>query len=216
MNTDETLDWVTGLLPGTPSVVARKIGPSFPKFTAANLRLGGDGSAPPETVAMTIDAARIDSLLETENGHDLRAEYVTVVTGHSKLATDLVVRAATMVSQNPDAWSPQPGTILEGLAQDLNLPVVHGLLVVPFLWPDGVPHLIEEPPTGQDASSEALTPPNPAGGEKAHFSHPGRITVALQLVMLTDQELAYLKQHGLRAAQSHFVAQGINLNDPWR
>ena len=102
MNQEETFAWVEQLLPEPLEVDTYRVGESFPEFAAASVALGGDGTAAPETVAMSLDAGRIEVGLEAEPGTEVRVEFVTVAAGHDDLAPNLVAAAATMVSQDPD------------------------------------------------------------------------------------------------------------------
>ena len=69
---------------------------------------GDDEPVLAETVAMTIDAGRMESGLETEDGSDLRVELLTVVSGHDDTAADLLAHAATMISQDPTSTRSLP------------------------------------------------------------------------------------------------------------
>lgn len=217
MNTEETFVWVQGLLPGEATVERRRVGESFPEFAAAQIRLGGAVGAEPddailaETVAMTIDAGRIECGLETEDGSDLRVEILTVVSGHGSEAVDLLAHAATMIAENPAAYPPQPGTLLPDVAQGLDPRITarNGLLVVPYVWDEGVPHVHEVSGGGSGRHSKEVK----VGVE---FTHPGRLTIAAQLVLLTDEEFRIAQEQGIAAGQQHLVAGGVNINDIWR
>lgn len=176
-----------------------------------HLGSGAEGSA--ETVAMTADAARIEAGLETEDGSDLRVEFITVVQGHTDQAVNLVTAVASMISQDPFTLSPQPGLLLPELASTLDptMTAKHGLLVVPFLWDDGVPHLHEVAATGR-RSKEAQA----GSSESVEFTHPGRLTLPVQLVMLTDEELEIAEQQGVDTLQQKLVETGADLHNPWR
>lgn len=226
MNSEETLTWAQNLLPEGLQVTPRRLADGFPEFALAYKTLDEPGR-PQETVAMTLDAARIDPGLEAEGGADVRVELVTVTDGYSTAGLDLLAAAATMISQAPQVHSPQPGTLLpnvgdhaiahgeeraagrdgvapeeHGLAPSYEpYAARHGLLAVPFIWPDGVPQVHE------------VTAP---GAADLSFTHPGRLTVPAQLIMLTDEEFDIASSKGIDALQAHVVEQGINLNDLWR
>lgn len=207
MNLDETTYWLSDLLPGEFTTSRRRVSASFPEFTVAELNLGGDGSGGAETVAATLDAARIEPGLVTEDGSDLRVEFITVTTGHGRTAADLVMAAATMISKDPGHFSPQPGLLLPKLGWhvDDTVSARHGLLVPPFLWEDGVPNVREVNAGGRH------------GGDSYHeYTHPGRMTVYAQLVMLTDDEYHVAEQKGPVAAQQMLVESQADLNDVWR
>ena len=211
MNQQETLVWVQDLLPGEPEVASRQVGESFPAFNVAEI-FYVDSATPdrPETIAMTLDASQIESGLETEDGSDLRVEFLTIVKGHSSTAGQLLAAAATMVGENPAARSPQPGTFLPELAGSVDEAITakHGLLVVPFVWEEGVPHVHEVASEGKRSKDAATA--------NLEFTHPGRLTVPAQLVMLTDAEYDLALREGLSAVQHMVAEQGVDLNDIWR
>lgn len=212
MDLKETTYWSSDLLPGDPTTTTRRVVQGFPEFTVADVSIGGPGdpedpTAPAETVAMTLDAARIEPGLVTEDGADLRVEFVTVTTHHSRAAADLVTAAATMIAQDPHQRSPQPGLLLPDLGWhvDETMTAKHGLLIPPFLWEDGVPHVHEVDFGGRHG-----------GGTSHDWTHPGRMTVVAQLVMLTDEEFSVATSQGLGAVQQQLTDTGTDLNDVWR
>lgn len=212
MNLEETTFWASGLLPDGLRTDTRQVQQSFPEFTVAEVFIGAGapGAAadvwgdPAETVAMTLDAARIEPGLVTGDGADLRVEFITVTAGHSRIAGDLVVAAATMISQDPHQFSPQPGLLLPELGRhvDATMTAVHGLLVPPFLWEDGVPRVHEVDFGGRHG-----------GGQAHEWTHPGRMTVVAQLVMLTDAEFRTGTREGFDVVQQQLLAAGTDLND---
>ncbi|MCI1255517.1 MAG: hypothetical protein LKG15_02345 [Corynebacterium provencense] len=230
MNLQETTVWVGDLLPAPPRITTRRVNQGFPEFTVADVAVGGAGedgavggagedgavggaspapadAQPAETVAVTLDAARIDPGLVTDDGSDLRVELITVTSGHSRAAADLVTAAATMIAQDPHQRPPRPGLILPDLGWhvDEKMTAKHGLLVPPFLWEDGVPHVHEVDFGGRHG-----------GGGHHDWTHPGRMTVVAQLVMLTDAEFATATGQGLGAVQRQLTEAEVNLNDVWR
>jgi len=156
---------------------------------------------------MTLDAARIEPSLVTDEGADLRVEFVSVTSGHSRAAADLVAAAATMIAQDPHQRSPQPGLLLPDLGWhvDESITAKHGLLVPPFLWEDGVPHVHEIDFGGRHG-----------GGQVHDWTHPGRMTVVAQLVMLTDAEFSTATAQGLGVVQQELTSAGTDLNNIWR
>ncbi|RAV32805.1 hypothetical protein DLJ54_01465 [Corynebacterium heidelbergense] len=221
MNGQEALAWVSGLLPLEPTVEHHRSGPADGfGVDVALVRVGGEDAtsgapAPPETVAFTLDAARIDAGLTTADGSDLRVEFLTVVSGHGPEAAALVTAAAAITAGDPVAHSPQPGTVLAGLADRLPLAGAgqrppsarHGLLVPPYLWDRGVPHFHEVTAGGRRSAT---------GTANVEFTHPGRLTVPIQVVMITDAELALLHAEGIDAVQARLVDSGADLNNIWR
>jgi hypothetical protein len=118
--------------------------------------------------------------------------------------------AATMIAKpTPSSFSPQPGLLLPeaGLAcRRHRSRLCHGLLVPPFLWEDGVPNVHEVNFGGRHG-----------GGTHHEYTHPGRMTVYAQLVMLTDDEYRVAVDGGATAAAQQMLATTqANLNDVWR
>ncbi|MGJ4077080.1 hypothetical protein ACN4D1_08505 [Corynebacterium macclintockiae] len=175
----------------------------------------GEEAVLAETVAMTIDAGRLESGLETEDGSDLRVELLTVVSGHDDTAADLLTHAASMISQDPGHWPPQPGTLLPNVVQQMDadserkITARNGLLVVPYVWDDGVPHVHEVTSGGASRHSKE-------GDTDVEFTHPGRLTIVAQLVMLTDEEAELAQTAGVAAVQERLVREGVNINNIWR
>ncbi|AGF71308.1 suppressor of fused domain protein [Corynebacterium halotolerans] len=105
-------------------------------------------------------------------------------------ATAVIAAAARLLADARGIVPAQPGTMLPGLAERAGLAglgVAHGLLVAPYLWGGDVPQVTEE----------------------------GRLTVMLQLVMLTGDEHAYAVEHGVAALQGKLGAEQVDLLD-WR
>ncbi|HIW95653.1 MAG TPA: suppressor of fused domain protein [Candidatus Corynebacterium gallistercoris] len=211
MNPEETFVWASTILPGEPTFASHRVAESFPEFAMAQVELPENEASPAETVIMTVDAARIEPGLETEDGSDLRVELITVVAGGGGVAKKILAHAATMISQDPFHYTPQPGTLLPKMTQgiDENITTPHGLLVVPFVWADGVPHVHEVASSGGGRHAKQDTP-------EVEFTHPGRLTVVAQVVMLTDEEYEIARTQGVEALQQHVVATGVNLNDVYR
>jgi len=118
-----------------------------------------------------------------------------------------VTAAATMIAQDPHQRSPQPGLLLPDLGWhvDESMTAKHGLLIPPFLWEDGVPHVHEVDFGGRHG-----------GGTSQDWTHPGRMTVVAQLVMLTDGEYSAATSQGLGVVQQQLLDAGTDLNDVWR
>ncbi|WP_459610571.1 hypothetical protein [Corynebacterium urogenitale] len=211
MNQQETLAWVLDLLPGEPTVTSRQVGPSFPAVTVAELSVESDATpSRPETVAMTLNASQLDPQLETEDGSDLRVEFITITSGHTDTAGELLAAAFAMIAEDPRVRTPQPGTFLPHLGAhvDPTITAKHGLLLAPFVWAEGVPHVHEVTSGGKRSKDKS--------DKEFEFTHPGRLTVPAQLVMLNDEEYRIALTEGLNAVQDHIAAQGIDLNDVWR
>ena len=79
------------------------------------------------------------------------------------------------------------------------------------MWDEGVPHVHEV--AHESRGRHAKQSDGPA---EAELTHPGRLTVAAQLVMLNDEELDIARKQGIEAVQAHLVQHGINLNNVYR
>ncbi|MFR4189392.1 MAG: hypothetical protein ACLT2I_05475, partial [Corynebacterium variabile] len=77
--------------------------------------------------------------------------------------------------------------------------------IPPFLWEDGVPHVHEVDFGGRHG-----------GGTSQDWTHPGRMTIVAQLVMLTDGEYSAATSQGLGVVQQQLLDAGTDLNDVWR
>lgn len=213
MDQKETLTWIIDLLPGEPQVATYTAGQDALPVNVATILVdsdvdGHEGKA--ETVAMTLNASQIDPQLETEDGSDLRVELLTITTGTDSTAAELLAAAVTTIAQDPQTYTPQPGTFLPNLGDHINADITakHGLLLVPYVWDEGVPHVHEVASSGRRGKNKT--------DEHIEFTHPGRLTVPAQLVMLTDAEFELATTSGLNAVQEHIASNAVNLNDVWR
>lgn len=165
---------------------------------------------PVETISCTADAARIDTGLRTDDGLDLRSEVVMAAIGKPGEVEQLTAAAATMLSEPGNRLTAQPGSYLPGIARRVNpgLPVQHGVLVVPYIWPDGVPHVREvAADDGESVGAHAASEP------KLEFTHPGRMTVITQLIMITQAEFLLALTDGIDALQQKLVEAQVDIRD---
>ncbi|QGU03542.1 suppressor of fused domain protein [Corynebacterium comes] len=144
-----------------------------------------------QRVALTVGFSDVDTgLVAVDGGEEVRSELILVARAEEQQLADTLAAAATMLSDVNGILPAQPGTMLPNLAgkaglQDVS--VMHGLFVPPYLW----------------------------GGETPRFTEGGRLTVLLQLVMLTDAEYAYAVEEGPGGLQQALGEAGIDLLD-WR
>ena len=115
----------------------------------------------------------------------MRCELLTVArTGQPEVAA--AVNAAADTFEKADGLLPaQPGVMLPSILDAPGITVHHGLFIAPYLW----------------------------GGQTPQFREEGRLTLILQLVMLTDSEYAFGVEEGVGKLQAAVAEQGIDLLD---
>lgn len=127
-------------------------------------------------LAATCDFGRVDTgLTLTENTETtVRCELMATAPVPEAEVASVVLAAAEQLASAGGMVPAQPGVMLPGLAErarldqaDPSYTVAHGLLVPPRLWGDSTPHVKEE----------------------------ARMTLMLEVVMLTDEE------HGIGVEQ---------------
>lgn len=127
----------------------------------------------------------------------VRVELCAIATASYREALTQVVQAAVARLENSAGHLPaQPGTILADLHQDVEVDlgaVTHGLLIAPNLWEQGVPHLWE---SAEDRGAEH-----------------GQMTLPLQLLMITPDELAYAVTYSVAELLEQMPRQGIDARD---
>lgn len=134
-------------------------------------------------IASTLDFQQVSLGLES-NGDDIRVELFAVANRPEGLQ-ELVLAAATMAQDMGLAL--QPGVVLPGVGKLVQTPlsVQHVLCVAPFPW----------------------------GGDVPHYREGGRLTLMLQMLPLTDDELVHLRAYGLAQLQQDLVAQQVDILD---
>ena len=226
MNLLETQTWLESILPGETHWTSIKASPDSPPFTVTSLLINDDGTAEPvapaddneeqprgrhakvaddlrQTLACTADAARYSTGLTSPDGMDVRAELLAVGLARPGEMGQLVAAATTMLSEEGSGRLAQPGTFLPGLGAMVNpaFTTKHGLLVVPYIWPKGVPTVTEHP----DLTTADGQPVNP--------THPGRMTLIAQIIMLTEQEFLHGMTHGIDSLQTRLAEGKADLRD---
>lgn len=139
------------------------------------------------SLALTTTFNGVDTGLRSDAaGLDVRCELVTVArVGHPEVAA--AVGAAAAKLEKAGGFLPaQPGILLPSLLElPGKLTVHHGLLIAPYLW----------------------------GGQTPQYREDNRLTLVLQLVMLTDAEYAFGVEEGVGKLQDVVAEQGIDLLD---
>ncbi|UDL73176.1 suppressor of fused domain protein [Corynebacterium uberis] len=167
-----------------------------------------------QSIACTTDFARIDTGLQVDGAAeltDVRSELFVVAEADVFPAVMAVGTAADVLRQNAQVIPAEPGTMLPGLAAKAGLltdqygfatdvTVRHGLLVPPFMWGGPVPQFAE---AAGDVHGEGVTP------------GAGRLTVMLQLILLTDAERAWVLDEGMAPLLAQVEAELLPVHD-WR
>ncbi|MBK4156311.1 hypothetical protein GWO69_02220 [Corynebacterium macginleyi] len=139
------------------------------------------------SLALTTTFNAVDTGLRSDAaGLDVRCELVTVArVGHPEVAA--AVGAAAAKLEKAGGFLPaQPGILLPSLLDLPGKPTVHhGLLIASYLW----------------------------GGQTPQYREDNRLTLVLQLVMLTDAEYAFGVEEGVGKLQDVVAEQDIDLLD---
>lgn len=137
-----------------------------------------------QAVAVTLGFADVDTgLVAVDEGIDVRSELIVVARADAADLTAVLRAAVGKLTAAGGILPAQPGTMLPQLIEVDS--VGHALFVPPYLW----------------------------GGETPRVTEPERLTVLLQLVMLTDSEYAYAVEEGPGALQQALGEAGIDLLD---
>lgn len=206
----------------------------------------GEPAPRPEIAACTVDFGRVDHGLRTPEGVDVRVELFLVaypdsvrdgagsagVSGTSIGAA--VSGAAAVIADDVGSIVPTPGAMFSdalriGLGEDFEdsgATTPHLLGVVPYVWPDGVPHVNEEAgkvtvhavaagPDSAAPSGDAADAALDAAPEDFADSDSGvaRMTTVTQLIPITDGEYGYANEHGIPALMALFSEKGPDLRD---
>ncbi|MBI8999666.1 suppressor of fused domain protein [Corynebacterium sp. CCM 9185] len=216
MDLRETTYWINDLIPG--SLEVHRIG---------DFHIGSGVLDSGERLATTLDFGRVDTGLITDTGRiaesavddvpteptdldarpvDVRSEVFAVAAGAHDCLDRVVAATATFLRDSAGRIPASPGQLLPGvgvlggLVAEPDITVRHGLLVVPYVWARGVPRMMEE-------AGHVST--NDPGAKSVN----ARLTVLLQLVLLTDDEFSYARTYGVPALQQAMVEQNVNLLD---
>lgn len=140
-------------------------------------------------LAATFDFSEIDTglVLTEDNGREIRCELLTVGQVSEVEVTAVVTAAADMLKEAAGVLPAQPGVLLPDLGKraGLDATVKHGLLMAPNLWQGQTPHLNDDE----------------------------RMTLILQVVMITDEEFGIGVDQGADKMQRRLQRRGENLGD---
>ena len=155
------------------------------------------GVAPVLPAAVTVGFSEIDSDLVVDDPNadsagltEVRCEIICAADGATPQQRVMAVAGAWNTLVNAGIPG-QPGTALPGLVNDPALTVHHGLLREPEIFDRGTP-LVNEPAT-DDA--------------------PARMTLLLELVLLTDDEYELAEEQGLEVLERRLRRRQTSLGD---
>ena len=155
------------------------------------------GVAPVLPAAVTVGFSEIDSGLVVDDSDadsagltEVRCEIICAADGATPQQRVMAVAGAWNTLVNAGIPG-QPGTALPGLVNDPALTVHHGLLREPEIFDRGTP-LVNEPAT-DDA--------------------PARMTLLLELVLLTDDEYELAEEQGLEVLERRLRRRQTSLGD---
>lgn len=155
------------------------------------------GVAPVLPAAVTVGFSEIDSGLVVDDPDadstgltEVRCEIICAADGATPQQRVMAVAGAWNTLVNAGIPG-QPGTALPGLVNDPALTVHHGLLREPEIFDRGTP-LVNEPAT-HDA--------------------PARMTLLLELVLLTDDEYELAEEQGLEVLERRLRRRQTSLGD---
>lgn len=159
------------------------------------------GVAPALPAAVSVGFSRIDSGLVVDD-HEADGTRVAPVT---EVRCEIICAAGGATPQQrvmavAGAWNTlvnagipgQPGTALPGLVNDPVLTVHHGLLREPQIFDCGTP-LVNEPATDDGA--------------------PARMTLLLELVLLTDDEYEVASEQGIEVLERRLYRRQTRIGD---
>ncbi|MCK7637334.1 suppressor of fused domain protein [Corynebacterium pygosceleis] len=216
MDLRETTYWINDLIPG--SLEVKRIG---------DFHVGAGLLDSGERLATTLDFGRVDTGLITDTNSvtesadevptepadldarpvDVRSEVFAVAAGTHDCLDRVVAATAAFLRDSAGRVPASPGQLLPGvgvlggLVAEPDVTVRHGLLVVPYVWAKGVPRMMEE---AGEVGTDDVSSAQPANA---------RLTVLLQLVLLTDDEFSYARTYGVPALQQAMVEQNVDLLD---
>ncbi|MFC3849358.1 suppressor of fused domain protein [Corynebacterium hansenii] len=177
-----------------------------------------------EIAAMTVNFGRVDLNLRTPGGDDVRVEMFLVAYPDS-LATRYggdgddsgiaraVAGAAALVADDQEAARPTPGSVIPeavriGMGADFDASrstTPHLLCVAPYVWPDGVPTITEEP--------GKISVHGDADGFPDRVTGRSRLTTVTQLVPITEEEYAHADAHGVESLMQLLADVDADLRD---
>lgn len=139
---------------------------------------------------MTTQFADVNTgLVKQDSDMPVRCELLAVASAPQAAVAAAVSGVAEKLESANGVLPAQPGVLLPNIASELDdaadITVQHGMLIAPYLW----------------------------GGPTPQVQEDERLTLTLQIIMLTDAEYAYAVDEGVPAMQQAVAEQGIDILD---
>ncbi len=234
MNREETSFWAGTFLPG--EVKETEVEAFLEGDTAGVVQQGaGDqdwavlrGGL---TLLTTEDAALTNGLAEIPTGLtvdaaplELRCEMLLAGNPGTDILAHTLTSVASLVATQPEAYPLQPGTVVPMIGARAHLSrsttVRHGVFVPPFMWSGQCPNMTEQPGdvhTHQLSADHALRGGNTEPASRADSAQTsaglGRMTVLLQILMITDAELELIEDKGTAGLIDELLSASTDLMD---
>lgn len=142
-------------------------------------------------LSCTLDFQRIDTGLSFEN-QDVRCELLCATTAEQHLASQLVRATARHLANLQGLIPAQPGTLVKKLGDVAKLPAEittrDAMLVAPLLWDSQTPQ----------------------------YEEAGQLTLVLQVLLLSREELIFAETYGAQALLKQMQAEQVNYLDWYR
>ena len=143
-----------------------------------------------QNLAVTTQFADVNTgLVKQGTEMTVRCELLAVARAPQAAVAAAIVGVAEKLESAGGVLPAQPGVLLPNIASPLedaaDITVSHAMLIAPYLW----------------------------GGPSPQVQEEERLTLALQVVMLTDAEYAYAVDEGVPAVQQAVAEQGIDILD---
>lgn len=173
--------------------------------------LGGVPLGSGLTLLTTEDAALTNGLADIPTGLtvdaqplELRCELLLAGNPGTEILTQTLTAVASLVATQPEAYPLQPGTVIPMIGTRARLSrritVRHGVFVPPFMWGGQSPHMTEQPGDVHTHGASAS-------------SRLGRMTVLLQILMVTDAELNLIESSGAAGLIDQLLSANTDLMD---
>lgn len=143
-----------------------------------------------QNLAVTTQFAEVNTgLVKQGTEMAVRCELLAVARAPQAAVAAAIVGVAEKLENAGGVLPAQPGVLLPNIVSPLedaaDITVSHAMLIAPYLW----------------------------GGPSPQVQEEERLTLALQVVMLTDAEYAYAVDEGVPAVQQAVAEQGIDILD---
>lgn len=143
-----------------------------------------------QAVASTVDFSGVDTglVMQDDPAREVRCELLACARASEAEVAAVALAAARQLEEANGVVPAQPGILLPGLAHRAGLTgyeVTHGLLIPPRLW----------------------------GGQTPHVNEDSRMTLMLEVAMLTEEEYQIGVQSGVDTLIRRLRRRGVDLDD---